>query len=328
MLKYIIHKDKILASESFRDGRADELRVLLSLIATGGTAASEDELANIAAISRPRLLSALALWCAERVISEEKSDPCRENGSIVEEFEERIRAGEIPEIPAVDAARSVRDESLGDMIAMIGEMLGTAALPRESVKRITTLVTELALTPEYIVTLASYMKDNGKLTVTRLTAECERLTRRGIDNTEALEAYIKDATTSTAAERELRRMFGIYDRAITPTMKKYFLTWTEDMGFGTEIIAAAYDISATSTGKLALAHINKILEGWQAAGCVTLADCRAEAERMRASGTGRFASKTERPKARVTPDKPKYGSFDINDAFKKALERSYGKDED
>lgn len=327
MTDYRIHKDKILTSDSFRDGRADELRLLLALIARDGVA-DEEELAGAAAISRPRLLASLALWCAEGVISEKKSDPCRENGSIAEEFEERIRAGEIPEIAAVDAARSVRDESLGDMIGLIGEMLGTAALPRESVKRLTAIVTELALTPEYVVTLASYMKDNGKLTVTRLTAECERLTRRGIDNTEALEAYIKDAVSSTAAERELRRMFGIYDRAITPTMKKYFLTWTEDMGFGTEIVAAAYDISATSTGRLALAHINKILEGWHAAGCVTLADCRAEAERMRASGAGKFAQKTERPKAKVTPDKPRYGSFDIKDAFKKALERSYGKDED
>ena len=254
------------------------------------------------------------------------SDPCHENGGIVEEFEERLRRGEIPERGALEVARSVRDESLGDMIAAIADLLGEAALSRESVKRITSLVTELALTPEYVLTLSAYMKEGGRLTVTRLTAEAERLVKRGIDNTESLEAYIKDAVTSTAAERELRRMFGIYDRAITPTMKKYFKVWTEDMGFGTEIIAAAYDISSTSTGRLALAHINKILEGWQAAGCVTLSDCMAEAERRRTEESAKHKD-GGRARPRTEAEKPKYGNFDINDAFKKALERSYGKDE-
>ena len=34
-----------------------------------------------------------------------------------------------------------------------------------------------------------------------------------------------------------------------------------------------------------------------------------------------------RARPRTEAEKPKYGNFDINDAFKKALERSYGKDE-
>ena len=64
MKRYIIHTDVLLASDSFRDGSPDELRVLLAIIARGGTAVSEEELIRDAHTTRPRLLSALALWRA------------------------------------------------------------------------------------------------------------------------------------------------------------------------------------------------------------------------------------------------------------------------
>ena len=325
MSKYIVDLDKLLSSESFPLASAEELRALLVLF----SGCDSDTIPKLAKITRARAASAVALWTAEGVISEKRADPCHENGNITEEFEERFRPSEIPERSALSVAESLRDDSLADMIAIIAEMLGEAALPQQNVKRLTAIVTELALTPEYVLTLSAHLKERGALTVTRLTGEAERLVKRGIDNTEALEAYIHDIASATASERELRRLFGIYDRTVTPTMKKYFKRWTDDFGYSTEIIGAAYDISATSTGRLALAHIDKILEGWHESGCITLADCRAAAEKHRAEGAEKYSSKDSgtrsRPKAEA--EKPRYGSFDINDAFQKALERSYGKDE-
>ena len=326
MSKYIVDLEMLLASESFATASAEELRALLALL----SGKDESELQAAAKTTRARAASAVALWAAEGVISEKRADPCHENGNITEEFAERTRLSEIPERSALSVAESIRDDSLADMIAIIADMLGEVALPQQNIKRITAMVTELALTPEYVLTLSSHMKERGTLTVTRLTAEAERLVKRGIDNTESLEAYIRDVASASAAERELRRLFGIYDRTVTPTMKKYFLKWTEDYGYSTEIIGLAYDISSTSTGKLALAHIDKILGGWYNGGCVTLADCRAAAEKHRAEVAEKYSSKsdTSRTRPKAEAEKPRYGSFDINDAFKKALERSYGKDED
>ena len=326
---YSINKGRLLSSASFKDASREELRVIIALLSTEGRVDSSEGLAKLAGVSVPRATAAIALWRAEGVISESSGTPCQEKSVITEEFEERIRPGEIPEITAEEAALSLRDEGLREMIELIADMLGEAALSGQAVKRLTATVTELAITPEYLLTLAAFMKERGNLTVTRITAEAERLVKRGIDNTESLEAYIHDVASATASERELRRLFGIYDRAVTPTMKKYFLKWTEELGFGVEIVGEAYDISSTSTGKLALAHIDKILTGWHEAGCKTLAECRAEAEKKRAADAEKYSERRQngRSKPKAEAEKPRYGSFDINEAFQKALERSYGKSE-
>ena len=64
--------------------------------------------------------------------------------------------------------------------------------------------------------------------------------------------------------------------------------------------------------------MDKILTAWHEAGCKTLAECVAhQGEQKSTAEEPKRAKKSEAPKLR-------YGDFDIDDAFQKALNRSYG----
>ena len=70
--------------------------------------------------------------------------------------------------------------------------------------------------------------------------------------------------------------------------------------------------------------MDKVLTVWHEAGCKTVEECRALAASEKAKAEkDRADSQAARKKSKTEPEKPRYGDFDINDAFKAALERSY-----
>jgi DNA replication protein DnaD len=93
------------------------------------------------------------------------------------------------------------------------------------------------------------------------------------------------------------------------------------MGIGSEIIREAYDIIVMQTGKRSLPYMNEILSAWNKAGLKTPEECRRHSEE------GKPEEKAKPRRERKSESKPRYGNFDIDEAFKNALLRSYG-DED
>jgi DNA replication protein DnaD len=69
--------------------------------------------------------------------------------------------------------------------------------------------------------------------------------------------------------------------------------------------------------------MDKILTDWSEAGCKSTDECRRRFEESKAERAKNFvgSKKATREAKRRTP---RYGDFDPNEAFKRALERSYG----
>jgi DNA replication protein DnaD len=80
----------------------------------------------------------------------------------------------------------------------------------------------------------------------------------------------------------------------------------------------------TKDSKGDLRYMDSVLTDWHNAGCKTVSECKAR------SAARHYTDKSAEPKKRQKTDAPtpRYGNFDVNDAFKKALERSYGENED
>ena len=106
--------------------------------------------------------------------------------------------------------------------------------------------------------------------------------------------------------------------------RESFRKWTNDFGYSTVIIGEAYSICVLNTGRLSVSYMDKVLTGWHAKGLTTLDECRAANAVMKAGAAEK--PRPERPKTKSKPEQPRYGDFDVNDAFAKALERSYGED--
>ena len=81
--------------------------------------------------------------------------------------------------------------------------------------------------------------------------------------------------------------------------------------------------SNTSATGVSLKYIDTILSRWHACGCKTVAECRAQNER---DGHGRTDKKGDVGTKKRAEQKPKFVDFDVDAAFMRALERSYGND--
>jgi DnaD/phage-associated family protein len=315
-ISYITAPLAVSDKEAFAEASKEELRVLLALIECSGRANTAADIATLAQVSAARAGSALVFWEEAGVIR--KAEHAQ---TITEEFEERLELGKIRETSALDTAKTIRNAALADMISECATLMQRAALNSAEIKELTALYEQYALSEEFIVTLAAYIAEHGKLTVTKLTNKAISLTEREIDTPEALELYIAERESDSEAEREFRKLFGIYNRAPSKTEKECFKKWSRDYGYFTEIVGEAYDIAVTSATRGHLTYADKLLTRWYECGCRTLSECREQYEKDEAEKkTKKEAEKTAKKK----PEKERYGDFDPEEAFLKALERSYG----
>ena len=319
MIKYRADRVRAVGNPAFTEASKEELRALVALCELGCEIESAEELAEAAKISPARAKSALAFWEESGVIITDDGQPM-----IIEEFEDRLVRGEIDEVPATRVAESIRDESLASMLDECATFMGQACLSNTDIKNITALHTQYSLGTDFIATLAAYLASRGDLTVRRLCNEAIKLQDKGCDSAEALDAYITDMENTSGAEWEFRRVLGIYGRNLSVSEKKYFKKWSEELGYSVGIVSEAYDLAVlnTKSGRGDLRYMDSVLSAWHEAGCKTVSDCRRHIESEKAK---RLCDKQETKKRdKSAPQTPRYGNFDINEAFNNAVARSFG----
>ena len=326
MINFSVLPLSVTDKEAFSEASAQELRVLLALIERNGRVSSEEELAALAKTSTARCASAIVFWQSSGVIS--KGRDTEEAPKITEEFEARINSGEISEVSAVETASVIRNNDLADMITECTALMGRATLSSSDVKQLTGLYEQYKLSAEYIVTLAAYLAERGKLSVTKLVNKAIELDEKEIDTTEALETYMAERESENEADFAFRKIFGIYGRSPARSEKEAFSRWSKTYGYFTEIVGEAYDIAVSKVTRGHVAYADRILSRWYERGCRTLAECRAQYEADEAEKREKYEESKNKRQSEKKEKKERYGDFDVRDAFMKALDRSYGADSD
>lgn len=316
-ISYKLNTGAIISSNILNEASKDELRVLLYIIAKSAKAISAESISSALGLSTPRVKSSLALFGEHGILSEESEAP-----SVSYEFPERAsRRGELDEESSLDTAREIRDSSLADLIQDIGAMLGEHTPGTQTTKHVTALKSQLALSNDYILTLAAYLLERHQLKPKRLADKAAKLVDSGIDTLEALEAYIESTERASSDEYEFRRLIGAWDRSLSPAEKRYLNKWTRDFNYGFGIIGEAYDINILNLNKLSLRYMDKLLTMWHDSGLTTIDAVRAkiDADRVtRKKPTGK----------KKTAEVADYTNFNANDALMAALARSYGDEKD
>ena len=322
-LKYRVAPLRVIGSAAFSEASKEELRVLLALTELSGNVDSIAALSEAAMISPARCKAALAFWEESGVISIDDGEP-----RITDEFEDRLTRGEIDEVPATEVAESIRNDNLAAMIDECAGLMNQACLSNGDVKNLTALYTQYSLCPEYIVSLAAHILSRGDLTVRRLCNEAIRLSGKGIDTIEALEAYLTELEQSSGAEWEFRRVLGIYGRNLSASERSYFKKWSEELGYSVGIVSEAYDIAVLNTKHGDLRYMDRVLTAWHEAGCKTVNDCRQRIEEEKAKKQAEAKATVTKKRPKATAEAPRYGNFDINEAFNNAVARSFTDDND
>ncbi len=312
--------DALTSSSVFKEASADELRVLLTVISLGEDYPDAERISHISGVSLSRTKAAITLFEAEGILQKCDTSP---TARVIYEFESKENEddGFIPGAKAT--AAEIRDRELSEMFRELEKLLEKSLSYTEN-GRIALLVTELSLTPHYILTLAAHLCAVRKtVTVASLCREARSLQDKGIVTLEELEAYTERNAREIGSIIELRRMFGIYGRALTPNENETLLSWLYQLEYSFPVIGEAYDICVAATGKYSYKYIDKVLKKWHEAGVKTLNDCRTYTDTHKEDfivGDKRSIKKSKPAEA----DVPKYAEFNSEDALLKALARSYG----
>ena len=322
--RFTISTNLITKSPVFAEASREELRVLLALVELGEGTLCTDELSSVAGVSKARCMAAIALWEEAGVVTLRGADiPKEEEATISEEFEDALRLGDRLVTNSSSTATRIRDENLASTIAECARIMRRPALSTEEVKEIEALYSSLALSPEYIISLAAHLsKVSRKVTATTLSRKADELSKKGITTFEELDGYIGMVERENSTDKEIRRALSIRGRDLVPEELELFHKWSGDFGFSVEIIKTAYNKTVMATGTRSLPYMDALLTSWHGSGCVTVEDCLKKAEQ--------FAAEYEQPKRgrkkKTEPEKPRYGNFDVEEAFERALKRSYGED--
>ncbi len=270
-----------------------ELRVLLCLCAHEGNI-DERKLSRLSGGSAETVREALSFWRGAGVIENEDDDAEADKTAEAEKPD--------PADHAQDAVRSETDGEQKDkrsdkklqrsdelpnytsdqLADILEKRTDTATLINEcqnimgkvfSVHEINILiglVDYLTLDYEYIMILLTYCISIGKKTLHFAEKLAFSLYDAGICTPSELSEELRKRELTASNEGKIRSLFGIGSRAFTTNEKKYMQSWIANMGFDTDIIAKAYEITVDTTAKPSMKYTNAILERWYAEGLNTL----------------------------------------------------------
>lgn len=219
-------------------------------------------------------------------------------------------AAQLPAYTASDITRLVKDNSdVSRMLYSCQQSLGKVFNVAET-EMLVGLLDYLRLTPEYVMILCSYLGRIGKNSVRYVEKTAIGYFDKGITDEKALTAYVECEDAVRSAEGQLRQMFGIGERALTKKEKTLFTRWCGEWRIPLDMVSKAYEIAVNNTGKASVAYTGGVLERWYNSGCRTAADVEALA--------------ADKPAAVKKPGgAPAKGSFNTDEFFEAAIERSY-----
>ncbi len=304
----------LLSSRSLGDATADDLRVLLAILLR--ERASAEGIGEALSMAPSAVTAALSFWRGAGMLTVTEEDATKPTVKERRKSEPSLR-----EAGAEELADSIRTSSLSALITAAEQQRGRL-FNRTDLSILVGLSEELGLDAPYILTLLAYCDaqgDGSPKPMRYAERVAFRLTEHGITTCRALEEYIRSEEALRSVEGALRRMFGIGTRKLTEREETAFKRWTQEYGYGEELIGAAFDVTVDATSRASVAYTSKILAHWYEAGIKTLEEAEAllASEREERKRTVRRPKKTAEPKSR---------SFDAGDFFSRAVDRSFKAD--
>ena len=173
------------------------------------------------------------------------------------------------------AKRSMEDPAFEALQTEAAQILGHT-LSAQELNTLFDIYDHLGLPPEVIcVLLVSCVEDiherygPGRLpTMRQIEQQAYIWANQEIMTLEMADEYLMRRKQRMDMQGEIKRILGIWDRALTKTETDHINSWL-DMGFGTDAIAMAYDRTVTQTGSFKIAYMNKIMINWDKKGLHT-----------------------------------------------------------
>lgn len=218
--------------------------------------------------------------------------------------EKKTKVSELPTYTDAEFAALLEKRSeLSELITEAQNTLGKIFNVNET-KILVSLAEEFGFDEEFLLVLLDFCRKNDRKNLRYIEKLATSLYDSDVRTTEALVEYLHRREAQDTAQGKVRSIFGIGSRALTGKEKDFIARWTETYGFDFPMIEKAYEITVNNTSKPSLSYANKILESWYSEGLKT-------------------PEEVDGAQAKKNGEKPAGMSFDVDEFFKAALERSY-----
>lgn len=335
MKRYICTDKSPAKTDALLSASEEELRVLVLLLAADDPLSAEDLQAQAGLATLGDAKDALAFWRGAGLIrtATKKKEPApavaeeQEDVPAVEEKPPKKKkpvraADELPTYSGSTLSEMIERDNLASFIEACQEIYGKV-LSSTDINVLVGLREELHFDCESICLLLSYYAPKAAKPMRYVEKVAFSLFDRGIVSYAEIEAHIERMRRLNTREGTLRKLFGIGERALTPKEEAAFIRWCEEYGYDDAVIGMAYEQTVGATGKPSVPYADSIITRWNKAGCKNAADVLALIEREKAERAPHTPTKGEK---RTEQDEMR--SFDVDDFFRHALDRSYGKKEE
>ena len=287
------------AKEYITVSSAEELRVLIA----AASADTSEEIARVLGVGEADVLRALREWEKRGVVILEGAE-----AAFAVEREINTR----PSYTGAEVARICAESDVKELIDVCAAILGKTFTPTE-MESIIYLYDGLRFDFEYIVRLCKHCHDIGRSSIRYVEKVGIGLYDSGVITVGALEAYIEKEERKNDMEYRVRELFGLGERALTPSEQKYLAAWTLDWNLPFEVIRLAYNEMMRIKDRPLFSYQNGILKKWVENGCKTPEDVVAyiENSKKNAESTGK----------KKDSEKNKNIGFDLDEFFAAATLR-------
>ena len=277
---------------------------------------TSDSLAELIGVKPSQIEDSIGFWVNAGVISAENVEP-QEKVEAPKEKQSKgadakkvmvRRSDEIPnytteELSVILEKRKETSYFLDECQQELGKMFNT-----HEINVVLGMTDYLGLSFAYILSLLAYCRSIGKRSVNYAEKLAFSFVEEGIETEEALKLKVAELGTVAANESSVRKLFGMKARALTAKEKKCIALWFGKFGYNIDIVSLAYEITVSNTNEASVPYAHAILERWNTEGLTTLEDIQRSIDEHSAQ------------KVQKAQDS---GSFDTDDFFAAALERSY-----
>ena len=325
MKRYICSGKAPEKTEAFYNASSEELRVFLLLLSAKEPLSAEElvPLARLESLGDAK--DALAFWRGAGLIK--TATAAKKEAAPQEVLREEpgaqktpVRSADaFPDYTGRELSALIEKGNLASFIEACQQIYGKV-LSSTDINILVGMHEELHLDCEYICLLLEYYGEKAKRPMRYVEKVAFSLFDAGITSFEALEAYIEKHRLMRTREGALRKLFGIGERQLTSKEEAAFTRWCTEYGYDDELIGLAYDLTVGATGKASVSYADKIITRWNTAGCKTAADAAALLEKEKTEKKDKKPSRSAKEQ-----EKDEMRSFDVDDFFAHALDRSYGK---
>ena len=275
------------------------LKLLLYLLRHGGDSFTEEQLRDALNIKRDgELEDAAMFWFQRGIVRMDEGtlvptdDSAQERLPEVTEPEPEKAPAGVSSLRKVavnngsaiytagDIAQRIKTDGAIEFLFREVQQLYGRPLKNPESRVVIQLTDFYGLPAEVAIMLMKYCFRIGKTTQNYILTTAQDWVNENIRTVEEADQHLQKLEKRYSIEEHLRQAMDM-KTTFSPNQLNYIKTWTEEWGFGEEMIILAYQITLDNKGSLNFNYTNKILENWKKAGVYTTDDAKRNNEEFR-----------------------------------------------